>query len=530
MRRRSRNRFQDRTFSNQTIDDMKLNKRFPFPFELSEEEQDIPKQEEKQESRYTERRTVKRPSSQTITKARVVPSAIHGTKNPYRREYDETAEYRRKFEHHQSPIIQDIVRKRKEKEEKDRLRKERLQKERKVEETKRPIESKHKEQKHVEKELPVHRERKLGPSKTLPPISILGNEQDQNFIKHDDENLDSINAIIKQVGIEGKVVEYFSNGIVGSYSIQLDRHFKLSKIEDVKAQLEGALNKKVRIITEVLGNNNIQIEFPLEKPSEIYFKSLFLNSSLKLRKNDYRFALGKTVDNRIFTYELRKAGHTLIYGNEEKRTEIIDSMLVSLLMNHSSDAFQFKVISDSKEFDTFNSLPHSFSERKSVYDTDAFNDIIDELNSRNIQFRRAHVRNIQSFNTRVKQESRKSTIVIYIDDFDRILERNNPEVIRHILQILKQGKALGIHLVMNHTKTDVGIRYQLLSLMQTKISYYDEKSSVIDGADKLFEGNDCLVTISTSNRPVRLNMSTVKAEVLSNIINYLSDRSDESKV
>ena len=130
----------------------------------------------------------------------------------------------------------------------------------------------------------------------------------------------------------------------------------------------------------------------------------------------------------------------------------------------------------------------------------------------------------------MKQESRKSTIVIYIDDFDRILERNNPEVIRHILQILKQGKALGIHLVMNHTKTDVGIRYQLLSLMQTKISYYDEKSSVIDGADKLFEGNDCLVTISTSNRPVRLNMSTVKAEVLSNIINYLSDRSDESKV
>ena len=236
------------------------------------------------------------------------------------------------------------------------------------------------------------------------------------------------------------------------------------------------------------------------------------------------------MDNRIFTYELRKAGHTLIYGNEEKRTEIIDSMLVSLLMNHNSDAFQFKVISDSKEFDTFNSLPHSFSERKSVYDTDAFNDIIDELNSRNIQFRRAHVRNIQSFNTRVKQESRKSTIVIYIDDFDRILERNNPEVIRHILQILKQGKALGIHLVMNHTKTDVGIRYQLLSLMQTKISYYDEKSSVIDGADKLFEGNDCLVTISTSNRPVRLNMSTVKAEVLSNIINYLSDRSDESKV
>ena len=152
------------------------------------------------------------------------------------------------------------------------------------------------------------------------------------------------------------------------------------------------------------------------------------------------------------------------------------------------------------------------------------------MNRRNVQFRRAHVRNIQSFNTRVKQESRKSSIVVYIDEVDKIFERNNPEVIRQILQILKQGKALGIHLVLNHTNTDASIKYQLLNLIQTKISYYDKNNRVIEGADKLFEGNDCLVTISTSNRPVRLNIGTVTDEVLDNIVKYLTNPTDESKV
>ncbi|CAM3355665.1 DNA translocase FtsK [Nosocomiicoccus ampullae] len=532
MRRRSRNRFQDRKFSNETIDDMKLNKRFPFPFELNEEskkEESIKK--DSSQSDFLERRSVKRPSSQTITKARVVPSAIHGTKNPNRREYDETAEYRRKFEYHESPIIADIVKKREAKEARERSREAaRLKQE------ERQKELEYKKRKVVEsntKEAPVtlQEDRRIGPSKTLPPVSILGREQDEDFVKYDNENLDEINRILNSIGIEGKATEYISNGVVGAYNIQLNRHFKLSRIDDVKAQLEGALRKEnVRIVSEVLGDNNIQIEFPVDNEHEILYKTLFLNSSLKLRKNDFRFALGKTVDNRIFTYELRKAGHILIYGNEEKSTEVIDNLLVSLLMNHSDHAFNFKIISDDDIFNPYDNLSHKFSERKSVNDNDALSDIIDELNRRNVQFRRAHVRNIQSFNTRVKQESRKSSIIVYIDEVDKIFERNNPEVIRQILQILKQGKALGIHLVLNHTNTDASIKYQLLNLIQTKISYYDKNNRVIEGADKLFEGNDCLVTISTSNRPVRLNIGTVTDEVLDNIVKYLTNPADESKV
>src|SRR5699024_1133239 len=105
MRRRSRNRFQDRKFSNETIDDMKLNKRFSFQIELNEK-MNIAKSIKKDSSYsdFLERPSVKRPSIQTITIARVVPSAIHGTKKPNRLEYDETAEYRRKFEYHESPI------------------------------------------------------------------------------------------------------------------------------------------------------------------------------------------------------------------------------------------------------------------------------------------------------------------------------------------------------------------------------------------------------------------------------------------
>ena len=98
---------------------------------------------------------------------------------------------------------------------------------------------------------------------------------------------------------------------------------------------------------------------------------------------------------------------------------------------------------------------------------------------------------------------------------------------RAVVQILKQGKALGIHLILNHSRPEISIRYELLHMLQTKISYYDKKSTVIDGTDKLIKGNDVLVTIPTSNRPVRLNLAIAEDQTKQDIIDYISKTEDE---
>src|SRR5699024_12129432 len=84
-----------------------------------------------------------------------------------------------------------------------------------------------------------------------------------------------------------------------------------------------------------------------------------------------------------------------------------------------------------------------------------------------------------------------------------LFESNNPDVVRTIVQVLKKGKPLGIHLIMKHTRTDVNIRFEWLQMMQTRISFRDEKSNIIEGSETLTDGNDI------DRKSTRLNSSHV---------------------
>src|SRR5699024_4208702 len=127
------------------------------------------------------------------------------------------------------------------------------------------------------------------------------------------------------------------------------------------------------------------------------------------------------------------------------------------------------------------------------------------LNDRHNQFRRAHVRNLNSFNQRVSYESRKSVIAVVIDDLSELFESNNPDVVRTIVQVLKKGRPLGIHLIMKHTRTHVKSRFERRQMMQTRISFRHEKSNIIAGSVTLMAGHAMLIQIPTSNKALRVN-------------------------
>src|SRR5699024_11782220 len=72
--------------------------------------------------------------------------------------------------------------------------------------------------------------------------------------------------------------------------------------------------------------------------------------------------------------------------------------------------FRILIASDKNHYEDYKSLPHLFQPKKSVMDPDVLSGLFKELNDRHNQFRRAHVRNLNSFNQRVSYESRKSVI------------------------------------------------------------------------------------------------------------------------
>lgn len=501
------------------------------------------------ETKYkTHKPSVKRPTRMTISKARQVPSAVYGLNKPKRSDRDEREIYLEKFKNYNSVIVDKIVEERmqrekrkdkqKQKEQQKRAELAALKKKRDAQKAngeivKAKAEPKNKQhdtlsvlgskQNKLREKQQAATGKRIGPNVTQPGVSILGTAQAADYKAPDNNLAKQIDDAFDKLNVEGRVTGYTSNGVIGRYEVKLNRAFRVSNIPRLNTALKAELGlDELRIMSPLIGTSNIGLEVPLAEVRPITFRTLFEASSLKLRKPDYKFAVGKTVDDKIFSYELSKAGHILIYGNQPNYdTNVIDNIMLSLLMNHSAHELKVAVAAADDTYDDYLDVPHSFGRRMAPDDPETMKIFLTELNERSVQFRRAHVRNIQSYNSRVKFESKKATLVIIIDDLAAIIENKNPEPLRSLVQILKQGKPLGIHVIANNMNTDQNIRYELLQLLQTKIAFYDAENKAVSGTDELTQGNDALAVIPTSNKPNRISVGTVNKNVRQSVFDHI---------
>lgn len=501
------------------------------------------------ETKYkTHKPSVKRPTRMTISKARQVPSAVYGLNKPKRSDRDEREIYLEKFKNYNSVIVDKIVEERmqrekrkdkqKQKEQQKRAELAALKKKRDAQKAngeivKAKAEPKNKQhdtlsvlgskQNKLREKQQAATGKRIGPNVTQPGVSILGTAQAADYKAPDNNLAKQIDDAFDKLNVEGRVTGYTSNGVIGRYEVKLNRAFRVSNIPRLNTALKAELGlDELRIMSPLIGTSNIGLEVPLAEVRPITFRTLFEASSLKLRKPDYKFAVGKTVDDKIFSYELSKAGHILIYGNQPNYdTNVIDNIMLSLLMNHSAHELKVAVAAADDTYDDYLDVPHSFGRRMAPDDPETMKIFLTELNERSVQFRRAHVRNIQSYNNRVKFESKKATLVIIIDDLAAIIENKNPEPLRGLVQILKQGKPLGIHVIANNMNTDQNIRYELLQLLQTKIAFYDAENKAVSGTDELTQGNDALAVIPTSNKPNRISVGTVNKNVRQSVFDHI---------
>lgn len=491
-------------------------------------------------------------SSFILKKARDIPSPVHGLKKYELEKNEEPAPEtpenpdETNYDDIQSVIIRDIVKARNHKRHRDNVKREAAMKRRKEEAESRssqnlksaikPLTKKKKSLK--EDKIPTHTmgtpvkmksasaEKRYGPTLSLPSLDMLGKMQTSDYASEEKDLSDAIVQAFNANGVPASINEYKSNGIIGTHELKLNRNFRISNISKLKAHILPYLPvEEMRVVAPIIGTSHIGVEIPLREPRPIYFSTLFQKSSLKLRKNDYKFIFGKIVDDQIFSYELPKAGHLLVYGGKnDEAAHLIDNFIISMLMNHTSHDLKFKFVTSNDKYDDYKRLNYLFSEHETIKSTDALDDILQEVNSRSNQFRRAHVRNISSFNQRVSHANKKSVIVVVIDDFSELIQSNNHEAISAVVQILKKGKPLGIHLLIRHGDPAAKIGYELLQLLQTKVSFKDDRNQVIKGSDNLVEGNDMLVQIPTSNKPLRVNRGEIEKETKDKVLKFIREQ------
>ncbi len=552
------------------VDDAKSGSRdqFRFPMDLGSDpgEPGIPIHDELQEGgdvmkhpesghpRPSARRQEKDNSGFIIKKAREIPSAVHGLRKRQAGKADASpdekiaeAPYEDDTNYDEIPsiIVREIVRERNRKKARDEQRKRtnaKKREEKRSEETyslksaDKPLGKK----KHtlLDEKIPTRTmgtevkiktraaEKRFGPTQSLPSLNMLGRAQAPDYAEEDRELSEAILRGFNENGVPARLYRYISNGMLGTHEIQLSRSFRINNIPRLKSHILPHLPvDDMRIVAPIIGTSNVGIEIPVREPKPIYFSTLFQKSSLKLRKNDYKFTLGKISDDQIFSFELLKAGHLLVHGGADSEAEhLIDNMIMSLLMNHTPHDLKFVFAESRGSFSDYKGLPHLFSDFQSLRSGECLSDVMQELNSRQNQFRRAHVRNISSFNQRVSHANKKSVLVVVVDDFSDLVQSENTATMNIIIQILKVGKPLGIHLVIRHSDMSAKIRYELLQMMHTKISYKDDKNKVINGAENLVSGNDMLIQIPTSNKPLRVNRGEIEQQTKDKILTFIREQ------
>lgn len=114
--------------------------------------------------------------------------------------------------------------------------------------------------------------------------------------------------------------------------------------------------------------------------------------------------------------------------------------------------------------------------------------------------------------------------MVVVDDFSDLVQSTNTAAMNIIIQILKVGKPLGIHLVIRHGSLSSKIRYELLQMMQTRISYKDDRNQVVNGAENLMAGNDMLIQIPTSNKPLRVNRGEIEQQTKDEILKFIREQ------
>lgn len=539
--------------------------RFRFPLDIDDDIKSRPVEKEVGEKSggFIRRDKRRRPHQSTnlpdndkssfiLKKARVIPSPVHGLKKYDLEKKEEPLQEitenqdETNYDDIQSVIIRDIVRERNRKKHRENVKRKAEMKRRKEEadskssqNIKSAIKPLTKEKKSLKEEkIPTHTmgtpvkmkpsaaEKRSGPTLSLPSLNMLGKMQASDYAVEEKDLSEAIIQGFNANGIPASVNDYKSNGIIGTHELRLNRNFRISNISKLKTHLLPYLPvDEMRVVAPIIGTSHIGVEIPLREPRPIYFSTLFQKSSLKLRKNDYKFILGKIVDDQIFSYELPKAGHLLVYGGKnDEAAHLIDNFIISMLMNHTSHDLKLKFVTSNDMYDDYKQLNYLFSEHDTIKSTDALEDILQEVNSRSNQFRRAHVRNISSFNQRVSHANKKSVIVVVIDDFSELIQSNNHEAVNAVVQILKKGKPLGIHLLIRHGDPAAKIGYELLQLLQTKVSFKDDRNQVIKGSDSLVEGNDMLVQIPTSNKPLRVNRGEIEKETKDKVLAFIREQ------
>ena len=364
-------------------------------------------------------------------------------------------------------------------------------------------------------------------------------------------NKNRIVEVLRNFGVEIASIKATVGPTITLYEITLAPGVRIARVRSLEDDIALSLSALgIRIIAPIPGKGTVGIEVPNAKPSIVSMESILNSKKFQESQMELPCALGKTITNEVFMFDLAKAPHLLVAGATGQGKSVgLNAIVTSLLYKKHPAEMKIVLVDPKKvEFSIYNPLINHFLAKVPDDDADpiitdvtkvvrTLNSLCKLMDTRYDLLKDVGARNIKEYNKKFIERKIPPRgghgfmpyIVVIIDEFGDLIMTAGKEIELPIARIAQLARAVGIHMVIatqRPTTTIItgNIKANFPARIAFKVSAGIDSKTILDrtGAQQLIGRGDMLFL--NGSEPVRVQCAFVDTPEVERINDFIASQ------
>ena len=364
-------------------------------------------------------------------------------------------------------------------------------------------------------------------------------------------NKNRIVEVLRTFGVEISSIKATVGPTITLYEITPAPGVRIARIKNLENDIALSLAALgIRIIAPIPGKGTVGIEVPNAKPTIVSMESILNSKKFQESTMELPCAVGKTITNEVFMFDLAKTPHLLVAGATGQGKSVgLNAIITSLLYKRHPAEMKIVLVDPKKvEFSFYEPIANHFLAQVPDEDEDpiitdvtkvvrTLNSLCKEMDTRYDLLKMARAHNIKEYNKKFTERQLNPNnghrflpyIVVIIDEFGDLIMTAGKEVELPIARIAQLARAVGIHMIIATQRPTTNIitgtiKANFPGRIAFRVGAMIDSRTIIDrpGAQQLVGRGDML--FSNGGEPVRVQCAFVDTPEIERINEYISQQ------
>jgi S-DNA-T family DNA segregation ATPase FtsK/SpoIIIE len=346
-----------------------------------------------------------------------------------------------------------------------------------------------------------------------------------------------LEEVLADFSIKGEIRDIKPGPVITLFELEPARGTKSSRVVALADDIARSMSVTSARAAVVPGRNVIGIELPNVRRQTVYLRDILESEAFQSSDAALPMALGKSIGGEPIVADLARMPHLLVAGTTGSGKSVgINAMVLSLLYRRSPEECRLLMIDPKMlELSVYNGVPHLLTPvvtdpHKAVA---ALNWTVAEMEERYKRMASLSVRNIETFNARVRKAQSRGEIlartvqtgfdtktgqaiyeqqelqaeimpyiVVVVDEFADLMTVAGKEIEAAVQRLAQMARAAGIHLIMATQRPSVDIvtgtiKANFPARISFKVASKIDSRTILNeqGAEQLLGQGDMLYSI-----------------------------------